>query len=294
MNKELKIAIVAKPGHEQAKDLVNQLVKFIQDQSLEIVLDKDTASLIGATDKSKNIKIDRRRNITKISDIAIILGGDGTLISVCRHPSKNSPRIIGVNLGTLGFLTEISIDELQDTLVKTINDKVKLEERKLLETCILKAGEEKVTTYAINDVVISKETIARIFPTKIYIDNHYAANLKGDGVIVSSPSGSTAYSLAAGGTIVHPGVSAMLITPICPHSLTSRPLVVPGGAKIDLEIGQADEVKSFLTVDGQEGYPLVSGDKISVKTSEFAVRFVKSENKSYYDILSSKLKWASM
>ena len=142
--------------------------------------------------------------------------------------------------------------------------------------------------------MISKETIARIFPTKIYIDDCYAAHLKGDGVIVASPSGSTAYSLAAGGAIVHPGVSAMLITPICPHSLTSRPLVVPGEAKIDLEIGQADEVKSFLTVDGQEGYPLGSGDKVSITTSEYAVRFVKSGNNSYYDILSNKLKWASM
>ena len=291
MNKELKIGIVAKPGHQQAKDLVKQLVEFIQEQNLEIILDKDTAALIN----SKNtINVERRRNITKTCDIAVILGGDGTLISVSRHPSKNSPKIIGVNLGTLGFLTEISIEELKDTLVKTINNKVKLEERKLLETSISKAGEDEITTYAINDVVISKETIARIFPTKIYIDSCYAANLKGDGVIISSPSGSTAYSLAAGGTIVHPGVSAMLITPICPHSLTSRPLVVPGEAKIDLEIGPADEIKSFLTVDGQEGYPLNSGDKVSVKTSEYAVRFVKSESKSYYDILSSKLKWASM
>ena len=277
MNKKTKIGIVAKPGSKQAKDLVKQLVKFTQEQSLEILLDKDTAELIQSP---KNIAVERRRNITKNCDIAVILGGDGTLISVCRHPSKNSPKIIGVNLGTLGFLTEISINELKDTVVNTINDKVKLEQRKLLETSIHKKGEEKKTTYAINDVVISKETIARIFPTKIYIDSHYAANLKGDGVIVSSPSGSTAYSLAAGGTIVHPRVSAMLITPICAHSLTSRPLVVPGDAKIDLEIGQADEIKSYLTVDGQEGYSLKSGDKVSVKTSEYAVRFVKSGNKS--------------
>ncbi len=298
MKEKLKIGIVAKPGHSQAKDLVEQLIKFIQEQSLEILVDKDTLALINSDNSSKDLAkdltVERRRNITKTCDIAVILGGDGTLISVCRHPSKNSPRIIGVNLGTLGFLTEISIDELKDTLVNTINDKTKLEERKILEATILKTGQEAQTTYAINDVVISKETIARIFPTKISIDNCFAANLKGDGVIVSSPSGSTAYSLAAGGTIVHPQVDAMLITPICAHSLTSRPLVVPGHAEIELEIGKAEDVRSYLTVDGQEGYPLVSGDKVTVKTSKFAVRFVKSGNNSYYDILSSKLKWASM
>lgn len=285
-----KIGIIAKSTHTQAKELVRSITELLLSKKLDIVVDQETLYLL----EKKEVSVQARSDITNICDLIIVLGGDGTLISVCRHPSKKSPKIIGVNLGTLGFLTEITITELTDAIENAIAGKSVLEKRSLLSAEIFLKGKEKKQTYALNDVVISKETIARIFPTKVSVDGKLAAIMRGDGVIVASPSGSTAYSLAAGGSIVHPRVDAILITPICPHSLTSRPLVIPGNSMVELEIEPgAEQFASYLTVDGQEGYSLSSGDKVKITTSEFYVLFAKSCSRTYFDVLGTKLKWAS-
>jgi NAD+ kinase len=285
-----KIGIVAKSTHPQAKELVKEISEFLREQKLEVVVDQETLYLLD----NPEVSVQSRAEMTGVCDLIIVLGGDGTLISVCRHPSKKSPQIIGVNLGTLGFLTEITISELKESIANTIAGKSVLEKRNLLSTEIFLKGKSKQQTYALNDVVVSKETIARIFPTKVSIDGKLAAIMRGDGVIVASPSGSTAYSLAAGGSIVHPRVDAMLITPICPHSLTSRPLVIPGSSIVELEIeSDTEEFASYLTVDGQEGFSLSAGDKVKITTSEFSVLFAKSLSRTYFEVLGAKLKWAS-
>ena len=290
MKKIKKVGIVAKSTHSQAKDLVRDISAFVREKGLEVVVDQETLYLL---DNPETV-VESRSLITAFCDLVVILGGDGTLISVCRHPSENSPQIIGVNLGTLGFLTEITIAELKDCIATAVSGKSVLEKRNLLSAEVFRRGFDKVATYALNDIVISKETIARIFPTKLSIDGKLAAIMRGDGVIVASPSGSTAYSLAAGGSIVHPGVDAILITPICPHSLTSRPLVIPGSSLIELEVeNDSGEVSSFLTVDGQEGFSLCAGDKVKITTSKFSVLFAKSPSRTYFEVLGAKLKWAA-
>ncbi len=286
------IGIVAKVGHPLAAGLCHSVISWLEERKLNYVLDSELATLLTTIDEAK---FAQREKLTTLADPLIVLGGDGTLISVCRHPAKRAPRIIGVNLGTLGFLTEITTDELLPTLSATLEGTAELDERKLLEATVQRKGKSASTFYAINDVVVTKETLARIFGVDCLVDGAFAANIRGDGVIVASPGGSTAYSLAAGGSIVHPAVDAVLVTPICPHSLSSRPLVLPGRSKIALRIStapQCDEGEVYLTIDGQEGMALASGDTVTVRSSAHSVMFVRSHSRTYFDVLGAKLKWA--
>ncbi len=291
-NNKLKIGIVAKLNHSKAKPLTKSLIAYLQKKRIEFVIDQETSGLVNI-DSSKILK---REDLTKKCNILIVLGGDGTLISACRHPSKISPTIIGVNLGTLGFLTEITTKEIFKVLDLTLAKKIKIEKRQLFQIEVIRNKQKLKTYYAINDVVITKEALARIFSVEIKINGEFAANLRGDGVIVATPNGSTAYSLAAGGSIVHPQVNAVLITPICPHSLTSRPLVLPGNSVIELSLSPENKAKInpvFLTIDGQEGMELTPDDQIQVTTSKYHVNFVKSPVRTYFQILATKLKWAN-
>jgi NAD+ kinase len=195
----------------------------------------------------------------------------------------------------LGFLTEIAADTLFLTLQSVLDGTAELDDRKLLSVELLRGNNQAVKTFAMNDVVITKEAIARIFSLEFSVDGEAAATIRGDGVIVSTPSGSTAYSLAAGGSIVHPRVEAILLTPICPHSLTLRPLILPGTSKIVLEVSRANKFNGnevYLTVDGQEGCALHAGDRVVITGSEYLVKIVRPQQVTYFDVLANKLKWA--
>lgn len=286
------IGIVAKLNHPKAKPLTKSLISYLTKKKIDFVLDEETSQLA----KIDPRKILPRDGLTKVCKIIIVLGGDGTLISACRHPSNLSPTIIGVNLGTLGFLTEITSNEIFKVLELTLSKKIKTERRQLFKIEVTRNKQKLKTYYAINDVVITKEALARIFSVEIRINGEFAANLRGDGVIVATPNGSTAYSLAAGGSIVHPQVDAVLITPICPHSLTSRPLVLPGNSTIELQLSPENKTKInpvFLTIDGQDGMELNQKDSIEVTCSKYSVNFVKSPVRTYFQILATKLKWAN-
>lgn len=285
---QLKIGIVAKASHPQVPGLLSLLLKLAEKRSFTPIFDSETfdayKDYLPATST-----IYTRADLGNHAQCLIVLGGDGTLISACRRPFKNTPDIIGINLGTLGFLTEITSGELIETTEAYLDGKTKFDERHLL-SAVLNNSEGSHTYYAINDIVISKPALARIFSIQVRVDETHATSIRGDGIIVSTPSGSTAYSLAAGGSIVHPDVDAILITPICPHSLTSRPLVLPGSTTVSLHIG-AVTGNVHLTVDGQEGAPLFESSELTISKSPYKVKFVKSLTKSYFEILSSKLKW---
>lgn len=286
------VGIAAKPAHPEAKGLIQKLVEWLRSRSIPLRIDSVSASTLQLD--VPQAECIERKEMTRRCNPVVILGGDGTLISVCRHPAERSPVIIGVNLGTLGFLTEITIEELFPVLETVLAGKAPLERRYLLHTEVMRNKEVICKFAAINDVVLTKEALARIFDVNVYVDDEYAELSRGDGMIISTPGGSTAYSLAAGGSIVHPLVDAMLITPICPHSLTSRPLVLPGRSKIRATLGHQTNVKSvYLTIDGQEGMPLAAEDEILVTTGNYSVLFAKSPSKSYYEVLGTKLKWAS-
>ena len=288
-----KVAIVAKHIHPEAGELCKQAISWLQEKKYKVAVERETARELGGS-SFENLEILEREECTRKCDAVIVLGGDGTLISVCRHASKKTPLILGVNPGTLGFLTEITRDELSEALNSLHSGEYEVESRSLFH-CQVKRNKKLIAEYhVLNDVVITKQALARIFGLKLSVDTIPAASIRGDGIIIATPGGSTAYSMAAGGSIVHPQVAAILVTPICPHSLTSRPLVLPGTSTISLEV--AEDIQSdniFLTIDGQSGMALESNDKISVKTSPYVVDFFKSQTRSYYDILAAKLKWSA-
>ncbi|MBP9837311.1 MAG: NAD(+)/NADH kinase [Proteobacteria bacterium] len=291
MKPQLTVGIVAKHDHPKAAELTKKIIDWLSTRKIAYSLDSKIAEVISHTEN-----VYPRNEVSTNSDIIVVLGGDGTLISACRTPSKRLPKIIGINLGTLGFLTEITTDEVIETLEATVEDKVKLEKHRLFQVKVTEENKSSKIFYALNDVVLTKEALARIFGVEITVNNEFAAVIRGDGVIIATPIGSTAYSLAAGGSIVHPQVDSVLITPICPHTLSSRPLVLPGNSIIDMKLALDNKPKIsavHLTMDGQEGMEITAGQVINISTSNYYVNFVKSSKRNYFQVLGTKLKWAS-
>ena len=284
------IGLVAKPTQENALKLAKKIIAWLDERSLDYRVDKQVGEQIGMSEK-----VVRRKEMTSIANPVVVLGGDGTFISVSRHPSETKPIIIGVNMGSLGFLTEIQESEVFTVLEKTLAGKIDTSERFLLEASHYREGKLLGTYSVMNDVVITKEALARIFGIEIEVDGSKAATIKGDGIIIATPGGSTAYSLAAGGSIVHPRVNSLLLTPISPHSLSSRPIVLPGDSSISLKLGPqlAENESIYLTIDGQDGTSVIPGDVVKVTTSKDSFRVAQSENRSYFDILGEKLGWAA-
>ena len=223
-------------------------------------------------------------------DMAIVFGGDGTFLSLARLMIWKTIPVIGVNLGQLGFLTEIKIDEVYDTLEEVLMGNYRLQERSMLEACVKRDDKELFCLPVLNDVVITKSAIARVIDFDLALNDVQVARLKADGLIVSTPTGSTAYSLAAGGPIVHPQVNGTVITAICPHSLNVRPIVIPDDAMITVKLLQKDG-DIMLTLDGQFGYELHQGDVISVtKYARHKLQIVQSPKRDYFELLRTKLK----
>jgi NAD+ kinase len=288
------IGVVVKPKNPRAKELALTLCDYLRGNKISFFVDSEGKSSLPKNYLSKDEVVPRQQILAR-TDWAVILGGDGTLISAARFPCLNPAKIIGINVGTLGFLTEITADELFLTLECALRGEVTTEKRPLLEAIYTSSRGITKTFHALNDIVVAKGALARIFEIELAIDGSTAASIRGDGIIVSSPSGSTAYSLASGGSIVHPKVGALLVTPICPHSLMSRPLIVPGTSKVSLLIQPTLPdvgAEVYLTVDGQEGLRVSGGDRVEVRTSSYEVELVTSPSRSYFDMLSHKLNWS--
>ena len=287
------IGIAAKPNNPDAAPVMDSLIQWLEQRNLRFYLDQNAADYL-APGCSKSASIIARENLTSECSPIVVLGGDGTLISVCRHAATVPPVIVGVNLGTLGFLTEITVAELLTVMESVIDGSAPLQERFLVDAQIKHKNGHSESFSAVNDIVITKDTLARIFTVDVYVDGIFAAPIRGDGVIVGTPGGSTAYSLAAGGSIVHPRVEALLLTPICSHSLTTRPLVLPGDSEIELCPADILNVGAvFLSVDGQAGRLLNENEKVVVRTSPHSFFFARSPSKTYYEVLGTKLKWAT-
>jgi NAD+ kinase len=224
------------------------------------------------------------------ADPIVTLGGDGTLIGVARHVRGKSPLFVGVNFGNLGFLTEVRPDELFPVLERAMSGKIRCGERVLIVVRVLRDGGVCFESQAVNDVVVLKGSRSRLPELDVSVDDQDVARIRADGLIVATPTGSTAYSLAAGGSIAHPSLDVMLLTPICPHSLTNRPLILPGSSTIKVELPPFDD-ELLVTVDGQVSQHLRSGDVVEVQRAKQAVKFVLSREKGYFDILRTKLNW---
>jgi len=280
----MKIGIVAKP-RKPADEVVKSLVGWLTERGHKVVLDEDTAVLAGLESTYK------KSEIPGLTELMVVLGGDGTLLSVARLVGEKEVPLLAVNLGALGFLTEVTLDEIYPALEKVLEGDYILDERSMLEAHVHRQGERIARYQVLNDVVIHKGTLARIIDLETFIDDYYLTTYRADGLIISTPTGSTAYSLAAGGPIIHPSLPAVILNPICPFTLGQRPLVIPdtlGRVTVTL-LTENEDV--FLTLDGQVGFALRVRDTVEIRKAPYTIKLVKSPYRNYFEVLRTKLKW---
>ncbi len=281
-----RFGIVVKPNKPDAILLAKEIYSWLTERKCQVLVDE---AMIGLIPRSPTFS---RNAICQSVDCLIVLGGDGTLLSAARDLAAGPSQvpILGVNLGGLGFLTEITLEEVYPVLERVLQGRVEIERRMRLRTKVFRQERAAGEYFVLNDVVITKSVLARIINLRNRIDSAYVSTYRGDGVIISTPTGSTAYSLAAGGPIVYPGMESILITPICPHTLTNRPLLISDQATIEF-ILESEESDVSLTLDGQVGFPLSPFDRVVITKAKEPVLFIKSPFKDYFEILRTKLKW---
>lgn len=280
------VGIIARPRREDISRVVPPLIAWLRAHDIRVLCDSETGGCLGGL-AGETL---RREELPVCSDLLIVLGGDGTLLSAARLSAPRKVPILAVNLGGLGFLTTVSQDELYPILEEILANKFRVSEREMLEAEISRAGAIAHRQIALNDAVINKAALARIMDLELRVNDDYVTTYKADGLIVSTPTGSTAYSLAAGGPIVYPAVPAFVVTPICPHTLTNRPLVIPDTSKVQIDYRSEDE-SVFLTLDGQVGIELKRDDHIVIRKASEKLFLVRPSKKTYFEVLRSKLKW---
>ena len=284
--KAKKIGVFCKPKAPSATDILGKLIPWLRKQNYHIFLDTGTAAIINETSSYE------KREISQQADLLIVLGGDGTLLSVARAAHPHNIPILAVNLGSLGFLAEISIDELYPTLENILAGKFEIENRMLLNACIWRNGEKVEDHNVLNDVVINKGAVARIISLQVLVNGQYMTSYRADGLIIATPTGSTAYSLSAGGPIIHPSMHTLVLSPICPFTLTNRSILIPDQSIIQVKLAaEYDDVR--VTLDGQEGYDMRAGDILKIKKTKTSLQLIRGPNKNYYQILRDKLHWGS-
>lgn len=282
-----KIAIFAKVHDPRCLGVAEELIEWLAERGV-------TASVQDHLSKRLRqpsvVESARSSDIAHDVDLVVVLGGDGTLIAAARLVGDRPVPILGVNLGSLGFLTEITLDELYPSVERCLRGDFEVSERMMLQASVERAGEVVERHRVLNDVVINKGALARIVDMETSVNGRYLTTFKADGLIISTPTGSTGYSLSANGPIIHPELQCISITPICPHTLTNRPLVMAGDAQIAITLDSMDEAV-FLTLDGQVGVKLICDDVVLISKSEHATRLVQSRSKDYFEVLRTKLKW---
>lgn len=285
-----RIGIIAKQNKPEAVPIVKNLVEWLHPKKIEVYIDEGmvknfSPSLIGVYLNSI-----KREEIPNYVEMIIVLGGDGTLLSVARLVRNHEVPILGVNLGGLGFLTEITLEELYRVLERVIQGDFITDERVVLNAAVIRRGERMAEFTVLNDAVINKGALARIIDLETTINGEYLTTFKSDGLIISTPTGSTAYNLSAGGPIVYPSLHCIIITPICPHTLTNRPIMVPDDVKIRA-ILKTKQQEVILTLDGQQGFYLEFEDVVEVRKAESRILLIKSPYRHYFEVLREKLKW---
>ncbi len=278
------VGILSKPGIAHASTLVAELLSWLARRGISARYDAQTAVYLDRTDGVG------RDVVADGTQLIIVLGGDGTLLSAARTLRGREIPIFAVNLGGLGFLTAITIDQIYPELERTLQGEQRIASRRMLECEVVRSGTSVASWEALNDVVITKSSIARMIDLEAYVDNNYVCTYKADGLIIATPTGSTAYSLSAGGPIIFPAVAALCITPICPHMLTNRPVLVPDSSVIQIICLAADH-DAYLTIDGQVGQPLVHEDRILCRSSSHSIHLIRPPKMLFFDVLREKLKW---
>lgn len=279
------IGIIAKRHKPETTAIVQELVAWLAVRNVEVILDEELMTIV----KGHSIRTAHRSRLPAQVDMIAVFGGDGTLLSVARLTGEHHPLVLGVNLGSLGFLTETTLEDLYSALEAIIGGRYEEDSRLMLVASIVRNGATVASYLALNDAVINKGALARITDLEISIDRQFVSTFKADGLIIASPTGSTAYSLAAGGPIVYPSMEAFVITPICPHTLTNRPLVVPDKSIITVRLDSGSDV--MLTIDGQLGLPLEIGDVLEVRKAGTPLSLIRPLKRNWFGVLRQKLKW---
>ena len=287
-----RAGIVAKARLGQAAGAIAELAGWLEARGATPVFESDTATLVGVPAGRPTYS---RDDLPRECDLVVVLGGDGTLISMAARIAESGANvpIVGVNFGSLGFLTEITLPELYPSLESVLAGTAQIEERMMLRSQTLRGNAVHADHLALNDVVITKGALSRIIDLEVEIGERPIMRVRADGLIVASPTGSTAYNLAAGGPILHPEVDALLLTPIAPHMLTNRPVVIPASSHVRVRPavnGSNEEV--FITIDGQSGHALQSDDVICITRASRPLRLVRASTRTYFDVLRQKLKWS--
>jgi NAD+ kinase len=285
MGNDMKsIGIYAKRTNPDAVHVAKQLREWLAGRDIRVLVERELAADMGIAEGFPG------RELPAMVDCIVVLGGDGTLISVARKVGNLGVPILGVNLGSLGFLTEITLDDLYDELQRVLSGDFTISDRIMIQAGIERQGTRIADYQVLNDVVINKGALARIVDMEVWVDDHYLTTFKADGLIVSSPTGSTAYNLAAGGPIIYPGLHCLVITPICPHMLTNRPIIVSDESLIRI-IMRFNEERVFFTADGQVGMALQGQDVVEICKADMCTRLIRSGKKEFFEVLRTKLRW---
>lgn len=285
INQKIKcVGIVVKPNHKKAWETACELSEWFNDAGLR-VLGKPRQE-----NEVCEIETAETREFKEEADLIVVLGGDGTMISTARLTGNREVLVLGINYGSLGYLTEFRIEEMYDALNSIFEGNFAIETRVMLDVEHWRNNEKLANGRVLNDVVINKAALARIIDIEVELNELYVNSFRADGLIVSTPTGSTAYNLSAGGPIIYPSMNAVVITPICPFTLTNRPIVMPDNAEITLKlINNSEDV--VLTLDGQIGYELKPQDVVRIRKSATSFNLVQPPNRNYFDVLRNKLKW---
>jgi NAD+ kinase len=278
------VAIISKPDRPELSEVLPVLEKWLQQRNYAVVMDQESAAYFSAS-----TVMARSELATRSPHLALVLGGDGTLLAAARAVSKTGTLILGVNLGTLGFLTELPLANLYSALDAIEKEHYIVDSRSMLSCSLVRGGEIVATHAALNELVVSKSAIARLNHFELFVDAEFVSSYKADGLIIATPTGSTAYSLGAGGPILKPDVDAFVITPVSPHGLTHRPVVVRDTVKIEIHVKTGEE-EAYLSLDGQVGMPVRDGDIVRCVKAEHPARLLRFQ-KTFFEVLATKLKW---
>src|SRR4029078_8431269 len=285
--KSKSIGILTKPKFPEVKATVHAVVNWLRDRKIDVILDNTSATLLNERGGLQKTQLAQK------ADVLLILGGDGTMLNAARLAGERSIPILGVNMGGLGFLTEVRLENLYPSLERVFANEYVLDERLMISSHIHRHGETVAQGVVLNEVVIRKGTLARMIELQIAIGGQFVTNLRGDGLIIGTPTGSTAYSLSAGGPIMNPALTALIVTPVCPHTFAHRPLIVPSDVVIEVTLTSKDD-GSMATLDGQVGVAMTQGDTAVIQASDYRKRLIRFPESHYYEVLREKLKWGHL
>ena len=290
INREIKcVGVVVKPNHKEAWQTACELSAWLEHRGIDLIgKPHEEMEKFGA--KNCLIEAVETEKFQQQADLIVVLGGDGTMISTARLTGDREILVLGINYGSLGYLTEFRIEEMFDALTAILEGNYEIDRRVMLDVEHARDGETLAKGRVLNDVVINKAALARIIEVEVELNNLFVNSYRADGLIVSTPTGSTAYSLSAGGPILYPSMNALVLTPICPFTLTNRPIVVPDNYLIEIKLKNENE-GVVLTLDGQIGYQMKTGDTVSIRKSTTNFNLVRPPNRNYFDVLRNKLKW---